>query len=62
MNSSFARYANGISGSEAYMPADMKEAREINIPNELQDKGHFIDACPPEVTELYTRIWSDLMK
>lgn len=62
MNSSFARYANGISGSEAYMPADMKEAREINIPAELQSKGQFMPACPPEVTEIYTKLWSELLK
>ena len=60
--SSFARYANGIKGSEAFMPADMKDAPEIVIPPDLVDKGRFVKACPPEANELFTRIWTDLQK
>ncbi|MCP5071684.1 MAG: extracellular solute-binding protein [Rhodobacteraceae bacterium] len=60
--SEFARYANGISGSDAYMPEDMKTAREIIIPEDLKDKGVFTTACDPEVQKLYTRIWTDLQK
>ncbi len=62
MNSTFTRYASGIKGAEAFMPEDMKTAREINIPAELIDKGHFIGACAPDVMELYSRIWTDVMK
>ena len=62
MLSAFARYANGIKGSDAFLPEDMKTAREINIPPELADKGKFILACEPEVTEIYTKIWTQLMK
>jgi spermidine/putrescine transport system substrate-binding protein len=62
MISAFARYANGIKGSEAFMPEDMRTATEINIPAELADKGKFNLACSPEVTELYTKIWTDLQK
>jgi spermidine/putrescine transport system substrate-binding protein len=62
LNSTFARYANGIDGSEAFMPDDMKTANEIVIPKELEDKGKFILACAPDVTELYTSIWTDVMK
>jgi len=62
MISAFARYANGIAGSEAFMPEDMKTANEIVIPAELADKGKFVLACPPEVTEMYTKIWTDLQK
>jgi spermidine/putrescine transport system substrate-binding protein len=61
-NSTFARYANAIQGSEAFMPEDMKTAREINIPPELADKGKFILACPPHVMELYTALWTDMLK
>ncbi|MCR9125649.1 MAG: extracellular solute-binding protein [Rhodobacteraceae bacterium] len=60
--SSFARYANGILGSDPYMPDDMKTAPEIVIPAELKDKGVFNQACPPDVQQLYTRIWTDLQK
>lgn len=62
MLSEFARYANGIKGSDAFMPEDMKTAREIVIPPELADKGQFSLACPPEVNEMHTKIWTDLLK
>ncbi len=62
MISAFARYANGIAGSEAFMPEDMKAAPEINIPAEYASKGRFQLTCPPEVNDLYTRIWTDLQK
>ena len=60
--SAFARYANGIKGSEEFMPADMKTAPEVNIPAEFAALGTFIPTCPPEATQLYTRIWTDLQK
>ncbi len=60
--SAFARYANGISGSEAFMPDDMKTAPEINIPAEFVAAGKFNLACAPEVQQIYTRIWTDVLK
>ena len=62
MLSEFARYANGIVGSEEFMPPDMKTAREIVIPPELADKGEFVKTCSPAVNEMYTKIWTDLLK
>ena len=60
--SAFARYANGIKGSEAFMPEDMKTATEVVIPAEFQGLGKFIPTCPPEVQSIYTKIWTELQK
>jgi spermidine/putrescine transport system substrate-binding protein len=60
--SAFARYANGIAGSEPFMPADMKDAPEIVIPAEFADKGVFIQACTGKAQEYITAIWTELQK
>ena len=62
MISAFARYANGIKGSEAFMPEDMRTAPEINIPAEAIGRGEFMGTCPEKVRNMYTKIWTDLMK
>jgi spermidine/putrescine transport system substrate-binding protein len=62
MISAFAKYANGIKGSEAFLPAEMKDAPEIVPPAEYVDAGGVMKTCPPEVLDLYTRIWTDLQK
>ncbi len=62
MISNFARYANGIAGSEPFMPDDMKTAPEIVTPAEHADAGRFLPTCPPSATELYTSIWTELLK
>jgi spermidine/putrescine transport system substrate-binding protein len=60
--SAFARYANGIKGSEAFMPEDMRRAPEINISAEDLSRGKLNLTCPPEVNEIYTKIWTELQK
>lgn len=60
--SAYARYANGISGSEAFMPEDIGDAPEIVIPAEFAGMGEFTPPCSPEINDLYTRIWTDLLK
>jgi len=60
--SAYARYANGIAGSEKYMPEEMRNAPEIVVPAEFIDKGHFSPACPQHVTDLYTKIWTEVLK
>ncbi len=62
MLSGFARYANGIAGSEEFMPEDMKTAPEIVIPQELKAAAYVAKTCPPEVSKLYTAIWTALQK
>lgn len=60
--SNFARYANGIVGSEEFMDPELIGAPELVIPDELADAGHFTQLCSPEVQELYTRIWTEIQK
>ncbi|MCT8972424.1 extracellular solute-binding protein [Microbaculum marinisediminis] len=60
--SAFARYGNGIKGSQEFMPDDMKSAPEINVPAEFADKGRFIPDCPQDVRALHTAIWTELQK
>ncbi|MDR0809434.1 MAG: extracellular solute-binding protein [Gemmobacter sp.] len=62
MQSAFARYANGIAGSEAFMPEDMLNAPEVIVPEELKAAGHFIPVCSPKAMEYMTAIWTELQK
>jgi spermidine/putrescine transport system substrate-binding protein len=60
--SSFARYANGISGSSEFMPEDMKTAPEVVVPAELAAAGVFAPTCSPKAQEYITAIWTELQK
>lgn len=60
--SNFATYANGIKGSTEFMRDEIKAAPELNIPAEHIAAGGWQEVCPADVDELYTRIWTDLMK
>jgi len=62
MLSAFARYANGISGSDAFMPDDMKSAPEIVTPAEFAANGHFVLTCTGKALEYQTAIWTELQK
>ena len=60
--SNFATYANGIRGSEQFMRAGLKDAPELNIPADLQAAGGWQETCSPEINELYSKVWKDLLK
>ena len=62
MLSAFAKYANGIAGSEEFMPDVMKTAPEIVVPEELKSAAYIAETCPPEVSKIYTQIWTELQK
>lgn len=62
MISAFARYANGIAGSDAFMPEDMKTAPEVVTPAEHKAAGKFLPTCSPKATEYITAIWTELQK
>lgn len=60
MISAFARYANGIAGSDDFMPEDMKDAPEVVVPAEFLAAGQFLPTCPSSAVQLYTAIWTEL--
>jgi spermidine/putrescine transport system substrate-binding protein len=60
--SNFARYANGIAGSEAFMDPVMASAPEVVIPAEFKDAGHFLPTCNEKSREYMTAIWTELQK
>lgn len=62
MISAYAKYANGIKGSDKFLPDDMKTAPELVVPAEFEKVGEFIEACSPETAGLYSRIWTDVQK
>ena len=62
MLSAFARYANGIKGSEPFMPEDMRGANELVVPEDKKGVAEFMRLCDPKTQELYTRIWTELQK
>ena len=61
MTSNFANYANGIMGSEAMMNADLTAAPEIVMPAGAP-APEFVPPCAQEVTDLYSKIWTNLNK
>lgn len=62
MISNYTGYGNGITGSEAFMSADLLAAPEMTIPDEFASVARFQTACAPDVQALYSRIWTDLTK
>jgi spermidine/putrescine transport system substrate-binding protein len=58
--SDFATYNNGIVGSEKFMSKDISAAPELHAPASM--KISFDPPCPPEVIDIYNKIWTNLRK
>jgi len=61
MMTEFSGYANSIKGSEQHMSEETATAPEI-VPPTAATEPTFIPACRREVSEIYTKIWNDLLK
>ncbi|MDE2447008.1 MAG: extracellular solute-binding protein [Alphaproteobacteria bacterium] len=61
LESSFAGYDNGIQGTLALMPKELGSSPEMNPPADAP-KAEFVPPCPPEVVEIYNKIWTNLKK
>jgi spermidine/putrescine transport system substrate-binding protein len=61
MISNFAGYDNGIAGSHAFMSKDLAASPELNPPAGAPE-AEFVPPCPPEVVEIYNKIWTNLKK
>jgi spermidine/putrescine transport system substrate-binding protein len=59
--SNFARYANGIAGSEKFMDKEMAEAPEIVMPADAP-APEFLPPCDEDTVKLYNAIWTELKK
>ena len=58
--SDFAKYNNGIVGSEKYLAEDFRDAPEINLPEGIAPE--YVAPCPSEVVTIYNNIWTNLRK
>jgi spermidine/putrescine transport system substrate-binding protein len=59
--SEYAGYDNGIKGSHEFLPPDFGNSPELNPPADAP-KAEFVPPCPPEVVEIYNKIWTNLKK
>ena len=60
--SDFAGYDNGIKGSHEFAAnKDWASSPELNPPADAP-KPEFVQPCPPDVVEIYNKIWTNLKK
>jgi len=62
MFSAFSKYANAVKGSEEFLPEDMKNAPEVQIPDEFLEAGVFYPRCEGKGREYMNAIWTELQK
>ena len=60
IQSNFARYANGVEGSQAFMDEDLRNAPELNVPEDVEVV--FPRVCGEESIQLYDRVWTRLLQ
>ena len=60
MQSNFTRYANAIVGSGTFMEAALKDAPEINAPEDVPVV--FGEACSPKAQKLIDKVWTKLLQ
>jgi spermidine/putrescine transport system substrate-binding protein len=58
IQSNFARYANGIAGSEEFMDDSLKSSPEIQTPTEVETV--FAPSCPEQSIRLQDKVWTSL--
>jgi spermidine/putrescine transport system substrate-binding protein len=59
--SEFAGYDNGIAGSHKFLPPEWANSPEI-APPAGAPTPEYVPPCPPEVVEIYNKIWTNLRK
>ncbi len=57
--SEFAGYDNGITNGLALLPKEFKDSPELNRPADAP-VPEFVPPCPPDVVEIYNKIWTKL--
>lgn len=60
IGSNFARYSNGIVGSEPFMDDIVKDAPEVNVPPDVPVV--FGEACSPKAQKLVDKVWTRLLQ
>jgi spermidine/putrescine transport system substrate-binding protein len=60
--SDYAKYANAVVGSGAFLPAEFAEAPEIKMPEWAEPLGEFAIVCDQATVEKYTQLWTNLLK
>jgi spermidine/putrescine transport system substrate-binding protein len=60
VQSNFAGYSNGVSGSEDFMSEELKTAHELSPPEGTPLV--FSESCSPNAVELQSRVWTALLQ